>query len=142
MDHRALRVRSSALLLMLVVSACSTANSELLNRSTAHVTLNGAQVLTDDAVQCHQLQWTWTIESVQQEPGFTAIVETGNSLTGKIVRIRNLGGFTGSAIGEAAEDIKVGLDGFNYTLSGTAHGSYADHPGKQTTAEFRIQAEC
>ncbi|MDV3124730.1 lipoprotein LpqH [Mycobacterium sp. 21AC1] len=127
---------------MLVVSACSTTNGDLLNTNTVEVTLNGEQVPIDNGVQCHQLEWMWTIESVQQEPGFTAIVETGDSLTGKIVRLRGLDGFTGSAIGDSGDDIKVDIDGFTYIISGTAHGSYADHPVKQTTADFRIRADC
>ncbi|PRC60344.1 hypothetical protein C6A85_18790, partial [Mycobacterium sp. ITM-2017-0098] len=64
---------------------------------TAHVVVNGIETAEHTRVSCNQVQWVWFIESVRESPGFTAQVRPGDAVAARLVRIENLGGFTGSS---------------------------------------------
>ena len=124
------------------LTACSAANNELLSTQTANVSINGQDTPKAPPVRCSQVRWLWTIETLKNEPGFTAMVQTGDSITAKLVKIRDLGGFTGVYYQDTVGDAQAHIKGFTYTISGTAYGFYADNPSKSATADFRIQAKC
>ncbi|WP_159229318.1 lipoprotein LpqH [Mycolicibacterium vanbaalenii] len=133
----------------LVVAGCSS-SYEALGTRTAEVLINGTEVAEKPRVRCEQVQWVWFIKSLEQTPGFSAQVRTGDAVVARLVRIENLGGFTGSSwnaettapatpVGvEAEADIADGT----FTISGTAMGFYHDDPAETTTASFEIRTEC
>ncbi|MBN3454325.1 lipoprotein LpqH [Mycobacterium sp. DSM 3803] len=125
----------------LAASACATASTPPADSHTARVFINGEEMPTTYSVECRQLDWFWTIDTLPKEPGFTAIVQTGATVTPKVMRIRELAGFTGSS-GEGAPDTEARVEGTTFRVSGTAHGSFADRPTKPAEVEYRMEARC
>ncbi|MGK2853459.1 MAG: lipoprotein LpqH [Microbacteriaceae bacterium] len=131
----------------LLVAGCSS-SYEALGTDTARVLINGSEVAEQPAVGCKQVQWVWFIESLQENPGFTAQVRTGETVVALLVRIENLGGFTGSSWNTTASSTPtaVGADARvvngTFTITGTAIGSYRDDPTETATARFEIRTDC
>lgn len=133
----------------LAVAACST-GYDALGTQTAHVLVNGDQVAVPTRVTCDQVQWVWFIASVEESPGFTAQVRTGDTVAARLVRLENLGGFTGSSwnasVMAPSTPSGVGADAEvsdgTFTITGTAMGFYQDDPAEIATATFEIRTDC
>jgi hypothetical protein len=123
------------------VSACAAPAGSPADANTARVFIDDQEMPTSYKVQCTQISWLWTIETEPQTPGFTAIIQTGAAVEPKVMRIRDLTGFTGSALAEAS-DTQAGIDDTKFHFSGTAHGSFADRPTKPAEVRYRVEARC
>ena len=58
------------------------------------------------------------------------------------VKIRNVGGFTGSFWQGGVGDAHVDLAQNAYTITGSAYGINNSNPNKVVTTDFKITAEC
>jgi hypothetical protein len=133
----------------LVLTGCST-SYHALGTHTARVLLNGSEVGDQPRVKCEQTQWVWSIKSVQESPGFTAQIRTGATVEARLIRIENLGGFTGSSwnatVTAPSTPSGVGADadvnGGTFVITGTAMGFYDDDPAETSTATFNIKTDC
>lgn len=143
------RVAVAAGAVTLVAAGCSS-GYEALGTHTAQVLINGSVVAEKPRIRCEQVQWVWFIKSLEQTPGFSAQVQTGETVQARLVRIENLGGFTGSSwnADTTAPATPVGVeadaevtDG-TFIISGTAMGFYNDDPAETTTASFEIRTDC
>lgn len=138
-------VAVAAVTTALVAAGCSS-GYDTLGTHTAQVLINGKEIGDRPPIRCEQVQWVWLIESLEQNPGFTAQVRTGDTVAARLVRIDNLGGFTGSAWNASATaptveaDAKL-MDG-TFTMAGTAMGFYHDDPAETATATFEIRTDC
>ncbi|MDF3336096.1 lipoprotein LpqH [Mycolicibacterium septicum] len=147
MRHTQQRVRWPAARTAMVValaaslSACAAPAGSPADANTARVFIDDQEMPTSYKVQCTQISWLWTIETEPETPGFTAIVQTGGTVEPKVMRIRDLTGFTGSAQA-GAPDTQVGIDNTKFHFSGTAHGSFADRPTKPAEVRYRVEARC
>ncbi|KUI01488.1 hypothetical protein AU190_00310 [Mycolicibacterium acapulense] len=134
-------VAAAAVILGAGVAGCSTPPAAL-GGTTAKVTINGESTGGPHAVSCTQSGWLWTIETPDENKGFTASVGTGDKVTVESVTFHDFGGFTGNFwqgnIGEA----EVEGDGGTFTITGSADGSFTDNPSNAVTATFRIEANC
>jgi hypothetical protein len=136
--------RSSAVAALVVaVGLAGCANPpNALGTSDARVLINGKATNALQPITCTQTGTNWTIQTLEQEPGFTATLRLGDTVTPETVTIRNLGDFTGTFwadnLGKA--QARVSQDSFN--VSGEAQGSFADNPNQTTTATFDISADC
>lgn len=141
MRHIQRRVAAGTLVLtVLAVSGCA-ANTDLpANAYTARVVLGSEKLPTIYSVHCTQTNWFWTIETEPKAPGFTAIVQTGADVKPKVVRIRDMTGFTGSS--PEASGMQASIEGTTFRISGTAHGSFADRPTKPAEMQYRVEAHC
>jgi ipoprotein LpqH len=130
---------AGAVSLGVAMVGCSSTSQEL-STPDARVVINGKG--DNYQVTCFQSGRSWTIETLEEEPGFTANVDTGDVVTAEAVDIRNIGGFTGTFwegnIGKA--EAKVGQGQF--TISGDGEGSFADKPNHRVSATFDITANC
>lgn len=139
MDNRL--VAAAAVTLVAGVAGCSTPPAAL-GGTTAKVTINGESTGGPHVVSCNQSGWLWTIETPDEGKGFTASIETGDTVTVESVAFNDFGGFTGNFwqgnIGEA--EVK-GVGG-KFTITGSADGSFTDNPSNAVTATFRIEANC
>ncbi|MGB3351525.1 MAG: lipoprotein LpqH [Mycobacterium sp.] len=133
----------------MVIAGCSS-GYEALGTHTARVLINGSDIGDQPPIRCEQSQWVWFIESLRETPGFTAQVSTGDTVQARLVRIDDLGGFTGSSWNAAttapSTPSGVGVDAElvdgTFTISGTAMGYYDDDPAETTTASFEIRTDC
>lgn len=121
-------------------SACASPTDVPAGAMTARVVIDNQETHTTYPVDCTQRGWLWTIETLPQTPGFTAIVETGPAVEPKLMRIHDLAGFTGSAADASLTGAE--MDGTTFRVSGTAHGAFADRPTRPTEVPFKIEAHC
>ncbi|MFV8164543.1 lipoprotein LpqH [Mycobacterium sp. 134] len=125
----------------LAATACAAPAGSPADANTARVFIDDQEMPTSYKVQCTQISWLWTIETEPQTPGFTAIIQTGGTVEPKVMRIRDLTGFTGGAQA-GAPDTQAGIDDTKFHFSGTAHGSFADRPTKPAEVRYRVEARC
>src|SRR5689334_7134264 len=146
MRHAQRQMRSVAtravVLAALVTTACSAPAKPPADANTARITINGQQTSTAYQIECTQRSWLWIIDTLQKNPGFTAMVETGINMTPKVMRLRGMNGFTGSWAEDRPGATEVSLDGATFTISGTAHGAFDDHPTKPADVQYRMEAHC
>ena len=143
------RVAFATVTATLLVAGCSS-GYEALGTHTARVLINGNEVAERPPVRCEQVQWVWHIKSLEQTPGFSAQVETGVTVDARLVRIENLGGFTGSSWNATATapstptgvEADAEVEDGTFTITGTAMGFYQDDPAETTTADFEIRTDC
>jgi hypothetical protein len=125
----------------LVVAGCSSGSSAL-GTHTASVTINGTEVDGRPRVRCQQVEWIWLIETLQEEPGFTAQVRTGATVEPRSVQFNRLGGFTGGFTDVTIGSAKATVEDGTFKISGTAHGFYGESVSDQGTADFEIRTAC
>lgn len=132
---------AAALLLAAGVAGCSSPPAAL-GTHDAKVVINGEATNALQPVTCYQNGQTWTIETMDKEPGFTANIKLGDEVTAEVVDIRNLGNFTGTYwndnLGKATAKVTQG----KFTVAGEAQGAFADKPNQSTTATFDITTNC
>ena len=130
-----------ALLVAAGVAGCSSPPAALGTRD-AKVIINGEATNSLQPVTCSQNGQSWTIETLDKEPGFTATIQLGDTVTAETVDIRNLGNFTGTYwndnLGKASAKVSQG----KFTVRGEAKGAFADKPNESTTATFDISTTC
>jgi len=131
----------AAAVLVAGLAGCSS-QPPALGSTTAKVTIDGKDTGNPHAVSCSQTGWAWTIETPDKAKGFTAVVDTGDTVTARSVDFHDFAGFTGSYWGNNIGKAEVTGVGGKYTITGSADGSYTDHPSKAVTATFRIVADC
>ncbi len=137
-----MRNRSVALIAISVVGlgACSSAGSAL-GHTTAQVIVNGVNT-GSHPVSCSQTGWMWHIQTVDESPGFSAFIDTGDTVGANSVRLLQLADFTGSywqgIIGDGTASIKNGT----FTLKGTAQGAFAKSPTKRAKVPYEITTDC
>jgi ipoprotein LpqH len=139
MDNR--RAALAAAMVVVGVSGCAAPASALGTR-TAQVSIDGKDTGIVHSISCTQTGWNWLIDSPGADSGFSAALRTGASLAADWVQIRDLGGFTGSYWAGTVGDGKASISGQKFTISGTAHGFFADHPTRDATVPFVITTAC
>ncbi|MCV7159117.1 lipoprotein LpqH [Mycolicibacterium brisbanense] len=146
MRHVQRRMRSAGartvVIAALLASACSAQSGPPAGGNTARITINGQQSSTAFPIDCTQRAWLWIIDSLQKEPGFTAMVETGTGVTPKAVRLRSVDGFTGSWAEGRAGTAEASIDGSTFTITGTASGANDDRPTRPADVQYRLEARC
>lgn len=125
----------------LVVTACSSGTSALGTR-TATVTINGTEMEDRPRVRCQQVEWIWLIETLTDEPGFTAQVRTGETVEPRSVQFAGLGGFTGGFTDVTAGSAEATVEDGTFMIRGRAHGFFGEQVFNQTMADFEIRTAC
>jgi hypothetical protein len=136
------RLAVVACAVLVVGAAGCSGQPPALGGTTAKVTINGESTGGPHPVTCTQSGWAWTIETPDKKKGFTASIDTGDSVTVRAVDFRDFGGFTGTFWRDNIGEAKVQGAGGKYVISGQAAGSFSDNPSKSVTAKFRIEANC
>ncbi|WP_234706104.1 lipoprotein LpqH [Mycolicibacterium setense] len=131
----------AVMVLALFASACAAPAGPPADANSARISIDNQELSRAFQVQCTQRSWLWTIETLPEEPGFTAIIQTGATVEPKVMRLRDMTGFTGSTPVEGS-DAQASIDGTTFHVSGTAHGSFADRPTKPAEVQYRMEAHC
>jgi len=134
------QIAVAAAVLAVGLAGCG-GQSPALGSTTAKVTIDGKDTGNPHAVTCSQTGWAWTIETPDKANGFTAVLGTGGDVSVKSVDFRDFAGFSGTSWGDIGKAEVTGVGG-KYTITGSANGNFTDHPGKEVTATFRIEAHC
>lgn len=125
----------------LVVSGCSS-GYEALGTHAAAVQINGVDVGERLPVRCEQVRWDWRIETLGETPGFTALIQTGDTVIARGVVLEQLGGFTGSYWDGTVGSADAEVTDRTFRVTGTAKGYYQRDSSETTTAEFVIRTDC
>ena len=133
------RLVAVAFVVVAGVAGCSQAQTTPLN--AARLTIDGATHTTRPPA-CSQLQSFRTIDIRDRDGQVEAVVLlSGYRAIPQWVKIRNIGGFTGSfwegGVGSAHVDLSSA-----YTITGSAYGINSSNPNKVITTDFKISAEC
>jgi hypothetical protein len=131
----------AAAVLVAGLAGCSSPPAAL-GGTTAKVTIDGKDTGNPHNVRCSQTGWAWTIETPDKTKGFTAVLDTGDTVSAKSVDFHDFGGFTGSYWADKIGKAEVSGVGGKYTITGSADGSYTDNPSNAVTTTFRIEASC
>lgn len=111
-------------------------------RNTAQVSINGRDTGEQYVVTCRKQQWQLSIDSVGRGAGFAAMLDSDSDLNAEMVKIRALGGFTGSAWRGGVGDVQAHRDAGILTITGTGYGYFGDKWTHPTNAEFTVRAAC
>jgi hypothetical protein len=139
MENRLIAVAAGVLIAG--VAGCSSP-PPALGGTTAKVTINGQDTGNPHAVKCTLTGWAWTIETPDKAKGFSAVVDTGDTLTARLVEFRDFGGFTGSYWQDNIGQAEVTSSSGKYTITGSADGAFTDNPSKDVSTTLRIEADC
>ena len=139
MENRLIAVAAGVL--VAGVAGCASP-PPALGSTTATVTIDGKDTGGTHAVRCSQTGWQWIIETPDKAKGFTAVLETGDAVSARSVDFRDFGGFTGTFWAGNIGDAEVSGAGGEYTITGSADGSFTDNPSNAVTATFTIEAFC
>ena len=134
------QIAVTAAVLVVGLAGCG-GQAPALGSTTAKVTIDGKDTGNPHQVSCSQTGWAWTIESLDKTKGFTAVLDTGDSVSVKSVDFHDFGGFSGTYWGVIGKADVTGVGG-KYTINGSADGNFTDNPSKEVTATFSIEAHC
>jgi lipoprotein LpqH len=132
---------AAALFVAVGVAGCSSPPAALGTRD-AKVIIDGKATNAPQPVTCYQTGQSYTIETLDKEPGFTATIQLGDTVTAQVVDIRNLGNFTGIYWDDNLGKAQAKVSQNKFSLSGEAQGAFADKPNQSTTATFDITTSC
>jgi ipoprotein LpqH len=108
---------------------------------TAHLSVDGADLGTTEAVRCTSIAWSTTIVTGDDDQGATVMVSSTEKLVVESVQIRGLNGFTGNYNRGLAGDASVALINATYHITGNALG-YEPTSIAPTTRPFDIKVAC
>jgi Mycobacterium 19 kDa lipoprotein antigen len=129
-----------ALVLVATIAGCGAA--ETIPRHAARLTIDG-NTHTTRPPACSQIQGYRTIDILDHDGRVEAVVLlSGERVIPQWVKIRNVGGFTGSFWQGGVGDAHVDLAQNAYTITGSAYGINNSNPNKVVTTDFKIAAEC
>ncbi|MGA9679317.1 MAG: lipoprotein LpqH [Mycobacterium sp.] len=129
-----------ALVLAATIAGCGAA--ETIPRHAARLTIDG-NTHTTQPPACSQMQGYRTIGILDHDGQVEAVVLlSGERVIPQWVKIRNVGGFTGSFWQGGVGDAHVDLAQSTYTITGSAYGINNSNPNKVVTTDFKITAEC
>jgi hypothetical protein len=135
-------VARAAVALVLVATTAGCGTAETTPRHAARLTIDG-NTHTTRPPACSQLQGYRTIDILDHDGRVEAVVLlSGERVIPQWVKIRNVGGFTGSFWQGGVGDAHVDLAQNAYTITGSAYGINNSNPNKVVTADFKITAEC
>ncbi|SPM42604.1 hypothetical protein MNAB215_4824 [Mycobacterium numidiamassiliense] len=125
-----------------VASVAACGSPQTTPRAAAHLTIDGATHTTRPA-ECSQLQGYRTINIRDRDSQVEAVVLlSGYRAIPQWVKIRNVGGFTGSFWEGGVGDAHVDVSNSAYTITGSAYGINSNNPNKVITTDFKLSAEC
>lgn len=140
MQNRLVAVTAIAVAVAGAVSGCG--GGETVSRHAAKVTIDG-NALTTRPPSCSQIESYRTIDIRDRDGQVQAVVlMSGDRVLPQFVKIRNMGGFTGSYYEGGVGDARVDLSKNGYTITGSAQGIASSNPNKVVTTDFKISAEC
>jgi hypothetical protein len=135
-------VARAAVALVLVATTAGCGTAETIPRHAARLTIDG-NTHTTRPPACSQLQGYRTIDILDHDGRVEAVVLlSGERVIPQWVKIRNVGGFTGSFWQGGVGDAHVDLVQNAYTITGSAYGINNSNPNKVVTTDFKITAEC
>ena len=109
---------------------------------TAQVTVNGQDAGTSYAVNCMTVGSLTMISTGGDQSGVYTMVSNAGDLDVRLLRLTDLGGFTGSYNQGLDGTASVRMTDRTYDIDGTAVGFDLDDPSFRSTSDFRVKVAC
>tara|TARA_B100001989_G_scaffold152258_1_gene108610 strand:+ start:131 stop:577 length:447 start_codon:yes stop_codon:yes gene_type:complete len=140
---------AGALATALAVAGCSSSPQPAyqppqgaLIPGTAQATVNGRDAGITHSVDCMTIGPMTMISTGGDESGVYTMVSNAEGLDVKLLRLTDLGGFTGSYNQGLDGEATVSMTDRTYDINGTAVGFDLDNPSFRSTGDFRIKIAC
>lgn len=125
---------------LMAVPGC--AQAQTTPHKAARLTIAGTTHTTRPA-ECTQEQSYRTIDIRDHNGSVEAVVLlSGYRAIPQWVKIRNVGGFTGSFWEGGVGDAQAEVTHEAYTINGSAYGINSSNPNKVVNTDFKIVADC
>lgn len=108
---------------------------------TAHLSVDGGDLRTTDAVVCTDIAWSTTITTGDEATGATVMVSSAKKLLVESVQIHNLNHFTGNYNRDLNGDASIAMVDATYHITGDAMG-YEPTSIAPITRPFDITVAC
>lgn len=136
------RLLAVAFVLIAAAAVAGCGQAQTTPRKAARVTIDGATHTARPAA-CSQIQSYRTLDIGDENGHVEAVVSlSGSRVMPQWVKIRNVGGFTGSFWQGGVGDAHADVTDRAYTITGSAYGISSSNPNKVITTDFKITAEC
>lgn len=136
------RLLAAAFVLIAAVAVAGCGQPQTVSRKAAHVTIDG-NTHTARPAACSQIQSYRTLDIDDEKGHVEAVVSlSGSRAMPQWVKIRNVGGFTGSFWTGGVGDARADVANTAYTITGSAYGISSSNPNKTVITDFKITAEC
>ena len=109
---------------------------------TAEVTINGTDAGTSHSARCQTIGAVTMITTGDDDSGSASAIDYSDTLTVQFVKIRNLGGFTGSYWANLDPAGAVQATSNSYVLTGTANGFNKSNPSARVPGTYSIKVAC
>lgn len=109
---------------------------------TAQVTVDGRDAGTTYSVDCMTVGSLTMISTGGDESGVYTMVSNDEGLAVRLLRLTDLGGFTGSYNQGLDGDATVAMTDRTYDISGTAVGFDLDEPSFRSSSPFQVKIAC
>ncbi len=113
---------------------------------TAQVTVDGQDAGTTHSVDCMTIGSLTMISAGNQtpsgNPALYTMVSNAEDLAVRLLRITDLGGFTGSYNQGLDGEATVTMTDRTYDIDGTAVGFQLEEPSFRSASDFRIKIAC
>lgn len=132
----------------LTVAGCSSQPSDYqpppggLIAGTAQMTVNGQDTGTTDLVQCSTVGPMTMIKTGATNAGAFAMIMTEDKQVVRIVRIQDMGGYTGSYNSGLGGEASVSMNARTFEISGTADGFETAEPSFRAPGSFKLKVAC
>ncbi|TFV58438.1 hypothetical protein E4P42_12100 [Mycobacterium sp. PS03-16] len=103
----------------------------------------GDHTVTTTSFHCTQSGWSWLFDA--GDGGGTvdaALRPTEDGAEAQWVKVRDLGGFTGSYWTGGVGDATASVDGTTFTVAGTLYGAASPEQNVPSSERFELVAEC
>ncbi|MDY6998452.1 MAG: lipoprotein LpqH [Actinomycetota bacterium] len=109
---------------------------------TAQVTVNGRDAGTTHSVSCMTIESLTMISTGGEDSGVYTMVSNAEDLDVRLLRITDLGGFTGSYNQGLEGEATVTMTDRTFDINGEAVGFDLDDPSFRSTSTFGVKIAC
>lgn len=106
------------------------------------MTVNGEDADLTQTVRCRTIGPMTMIETGPEDAGMFAMIWAEDKQVVRIVRIYDVGGYTGSYNSGLGGEANVSMTGRTFDISGTADGFETDEPSFRASGTFQLKVSC
>jgi lipoprotein LpqH len=109
---------------------------------TAEVRINGTDAGTSHSVRCQTIGAVTAITTGDDSSGSASAIDSSEEPTVQFVKVRNLGGFTGSYWADLDPAGEVRATSNTFVLTGSANGFNESNPSARVSSTYSIRVAC
>ncbi len=137
------RALTSVLLIAGALLAGCAGDDQRPGQQQLHATVTVGDTTVDTLPVCTGEQWSWLIDGSQGDHSVNAAVaRSEQGAVAQWVKVRDIGGFTGSYWNNGVGKATATANGTTFTIRGELYGVNAQQPNVPATEPFHLVAQC